>query len=223
MKKWMVIIAVTLLLCSGIIWFIQYRYFHAEPLSEAEAVQHIETIYQAHVTQVRKQGNSYEMLFTRDKVTYTAMFDAITQQVAELKVKEVHNQLLLTENEIRQLVKKEYSEIESVRLADNVYTMRVEKENKQKELTVDAFSGEIIAERDIEPSKQPIEGQILSAQHAIHIAQQQLEGEVDSVDFEETAEGGYYLVEIETKDDEATFQIHAVSGKVMSVIWDDDH
>ncbi|WP_313470607.1 PepSY domain-containing protein [Lysinibacillus sp.] len=56
----------------------------------------------------------------------------------------------------------------------------------------------------------------------MQIALGQLTGEVDSVDFEETAEGGYYLVEIETQDDEATFQIHAVSGEVLSITWDDD-
>ena len=52
-------------------------------------------------------------------------------------------------------------------------------------------------------------------------------GEVDDVDFVNSEAGGYYLVQIEidTDDDddmdEVTYQIHAISGKVMTVTWDD--
>lgn len=66
---------------------------------------------------------------------------------------------------------------------------------------------------------------IISEQQAIRIALSQLKGEVDDVDFVKTSEGGYYLVEIEIDvddgPDEATYQIHAISGKIMSVTWDD--
>ena len=62
---------------------------------------------------------------------------------------------------------------------------------------------------------------ILSEQKIIAIAQKQLKGEVDSVEFYETADGGYYLVEIETSEDEATFQIHAITGKILSIAFDD--
>ena len=66
---------------------------------------------------------------------------------------------------------------------------------------------------------------IISKQQAINIALGQLKGEVDDVDFVNTSQGGYYLVEIEIDvddgPDEATYQIHAISGKIMSVTWDD--
>ena len=40
--------------------------------------------------------------------------------------------------------------------------------------------------------------------------------------YEKTNDGGYYLIEIEAADgQEGTFQIHAISGKIMSVTWDD--
>jgi len=121
------------------------------------------------------------------------------------------------------MVKKEYGDIESVMLTDSIYTVRVENEEIQKDLTFDGYTGELLAEKKVEPQEQPIEEPIITEQQAIQIALKQLKGEVDSVDFEETSEGGYYLVEIETQEDEATFQIHAVSGKVLSVTWDDDH
>lgn len=222
MKKWMLIIVVIILLCSGVIWFIQNRYFYVQPLSEAEAVRHIETIYNGHVTQVKKQGNTFEMLFTRENVKYAAILDVTTQQVTNLIMKEGQSKLLLTEKQIRQMVKKEYGDVESVMLTDSVYTVRVENEKIQKDLTLDGYTGDVLAERKVETQGQSIEEPIITEQQAIQIALKQLKGEVDSIDFEETSEGGYYLVEIETQEDEATFQIHAVSGKVLSVTWDDD-
>ncbi|MGY4793641.1 PepSY domain-containing protein [Lysinibacillus fusiformis] len=222
MKKWMLIIVVIILLCSGVIWFIQNRYFYVQPLSEAEAVRHIETIYNGHVTQVKKQGNTFEMLFTRENVKYAAILDVTTQQVTDLIMKEGQSKLLLTEKQIRQMVKKEYGDVESVMLTDSIYTVRVENEKIQKDLTLDGYTGDVLTERKVEPQGQSIEEPIITEQQAIQIALKQLKGEVDSVDFEETSEGGYYLVEIETQEDEATFQIHAVSGKVLSVTWDDD-
>ena len=61
-EKWMLIIVVIILLCSGVIWFVQNRYFYVQPLSEAEAIRYIETIYNGHVTHVEKQGDAFEML-----------------------------------------------------------------------------------------------------------------------------------------------------------------
>ena len=106
MKKSMLIIVVIILLCSGVIWFIQNRYFYVQPLSEAEAIRHIETIYNGHVTQVKKQGNTFEMLFTRENVKYAAILDVTTQQVTDLIMKEGQSKLLLTEKQIRQMVKR---------------------------------------------------------------------------------------------------------------------
>lgn len=63
---------------------------------------------------------------------------------------------------------------------------------------------------------------IISQSRAIQIARAQLKGEVDDVKYEKTADGGYYLIEIEGKDNEAVFQINAVSGKIMSITQDDD-
>lgn len=64
---------------------------------------------------------------------------------------------------------------------------------------------------------------LISENQAIKIALGQLKGEVEDVEFVQTSDGGYYLVEIDDddQDDEATFQIHAISGKILSVTWDD--
>ncbi|MDN4606195.1 PepSY domain-containing protein [Sporosarcina highlanderae] len=70
---------------------------------------------------------------------------------------------------------------------------------------------------------------LISEKQAAHIGMSQLplgmSGEVDDIDFVKTTDGGYYLVQIniDTEDDldEVTYQIHAISGKVLTVTWDD--
>ncbi|WP_019155394.1 PepSY domain-containing protein [Robertmurraya massiliosenegalensis] len=62
----------------------------------------------------------------------------------------------------------------------------------------------------------------LSEQEAISIALQSVTGEVDDIDLEQSNGLIYYLVEVEVNDDkEATVQINAISGEVMSITWDD--
>lgn len=65
---------------------------------------------------------------------------------------------------------------------------------------------------------------VISAEKAEQIALQQVRGTVDDTDYEHGDKQGqrYYLVEIDTADDrEATVQINAISGEVMSVTWDE--
>lgn len=83
----------------------------------------------------------------------------------------------------------------------------------------------------VQPTPQPEKKKsvILTGQQAVNIALTRLNAsvpvEVDDVDFVETQQGGYYLVELELDTDadldEVVYQIHAISGKVLSVSWDD--
>ena len=62
---------------------------------------------------------------------------------------------------------------------------------------------------------------LLTEQQVISIASAQFTGEVEDVDFENAADGGYYLVEIDTAEEEVTVQIHAITGKILSVSFDE--
>ncbi|MGE7114544.1 PepSY domain-containing protein [Lysinibacillus sp. NPDC047702] len=223
MKKWLIISAAFFIMACIILLFIQNRFFQTEPFSEAEALQHIEAIYNGQVKQTEKRGTDYNMVFARDGAIYTVLLDAASGQVKELELKETERKALLSEKQIKQLMASAYGEVENIKLNHTIYTVLIENKDTQKELTIDAYTGKILTEKDIQPVKQPEGEGVLSEQQAIKIALQQLNGEIDSVDYEETEDGGYYLVEIETKDEEAVFQIHAISGKVMSVSWDEDH
>ena len=89
---------------------------------------------------------------------------------------------------------------------------------------MDGFTGVILSEIDtVKQANIPVEEEtILSEHQAIQIALKELKGEVDSVDYKETADGGYYEIEIESDKDEAVILIHGVTGDVMSVERDED-
>ncbi|WP_139891132.1 PepSY domain-containing protein [Bacillus sp. D386] len=61
----------------------------------------------------------------------------------------------------------------------------------------------------------------LTEQQVIEIARSKFNGEVDEIEFVGTNEGGYYNVDIETAEDEATLQIHALTGEILTITYDD--
>lgn len=46
-------------------------------------------------------------------------------------------------------------------------------------------------------------------------------GEIEALMFYESAEGGYYLVEVDTEEEDVVLQIHAITGKILSVSFQD--
>lgn len=79
-------------------------------------------------------------------------------------------------------------------------------------------------DKDKNNSPRPAPVLILKEKDAERIALTQVPGKVDDTDYEDDEDKGqsYYLVDIDTPDErEATVQINAVSGAVMSVTWDD--
>ena len=61
---------------------------------------------------------------------------------------------------------------------------------------------------------------LISLGRAINIALEELKGEVEDATFEASSDGGYYLIEIDGDDVEAVFQIHAITGSILSVTYD---
>ncbi|KOS66330.1 hypothetical protein AEA09_16390 [Lysinibacillus contaminans] len=220
MKKWLIPIIVIVISCAVALWFLQNRFFNAEPISEKEAIAHIESVYSGRVEHIEKNDHFYKIQLTRNGATYNVEINANTRQITDLTLKEGATTPLLTEAQVRKVV-GDYmpGEIESVTLKDTYYDVKVESENIIKSLKIDLYTGEVLSETEtIKEADKPSNVEaVISEQQAIQIALQELKGEVDSVDYEETTDGGYYLVEIESDNNEAIFQIHGVSGKVLSV------
>lgn len=226
MKKWLIAIVVSVVVCAATLWFLQDRYFNEEPLSEKEAMAHITGLYKGHVEHIEKEGHTYKVQLTKQGATYEVAIDANTRQITDLTLKKAAEKPKLTQEQIRNLVATHTpGEIDDITLKETNYAVKVKGENAITSLTLDIYTGEILSETTeplaVEEPNKP--GIAISGQQAMQIALQQLKGEVESVEYEESEDGGYYLIEIETKNEEAVFQIHAVTKKIMSVEWDEDH
>ncbi|RAR42531.1 PepSY domain-containing protein [Paenibacillus sp. MDMC362] len=64
---------------------------------------------------------------------------------------------------------------------------------------------------------------MITKESAIKLSLEKVPGTVEDVEYRESKSSRYYLVEIERADGrEATIQVHAITGKIMTVTWDDE-
>ncbi|TQR21320.1 PepSY domain-containing protein [Psychrobacillus vulpis] len=105
-----------------------------------------------------------------------------------------------------------------------------EKQNPSQSLTAQTEEKKPDGEAK---NEKPSTTVLITEEQAIKIAQQQQKGTVETSSFVKTNEGGYYLIvmkismsESDSKESskekkgKATIQVHAISGKVLSVTWE---
>lgn len=154
----------------------------------------------------------------------------------------------LTENEAKVRVAKVYAgEITTVQSKDNGYSVTFEKNdilyqvfiNKEngkfsdlamiKEAQYEKEDNELTAKQNsntesIRSEKKESTEQkqlLLTENEAKDIALKEFLGKVEDFDYVKGPDGGYYLIEIENDEEEVEIQIHAVTGKILSVKFDD--
>ncbi|MEC3883914.1 PepSY domain-containing protein [Halobacillus sp. HZG1] len=141
----------------------------------------------------------------------------------------------LSESDVREKVQTQYNgEITDVTSMEDHYLATIALDEGVYEVVVIKTDGRISEIRPLESFKDndspsPPEDKFESAQtepiteeKAKAVALNEIEGEVDDIDFESEEEPAFYLVEIERSGGaEATVQVHALTGEIMSVTWDD--
>ncbi len=198
-------------------------------LSEAKVRSQLEEMYEGTVATIEVKNNVYVADMTRAGALYTVAVDPENGTVLSMKQLSemvIETPTLLAEKEVEEIIEKEYEEVKEVRLNESkappVYEAETVKDKEVVKVDVDATSGEVKKEK---PKASTSPNALISKERAIEIALGQLRGDIEYVKFEKTNDGGFYLIEIEKDDDEddleAIIQIHAITGKVMSVIWDD--
>lgn len=203
-KPWFIpiVLAIVILVIGN--YYIKNLVTQVENLSENEIRNQLEAAYGGKVERLSLEGTLFEVELSRNKDVYLAMVDAETGKVLSLiQTKEV---------------------VEEDGALD-------EMENTEPPVPDTAQTGEATPEPNqptpsgpkvTTPEPKTSTTVLISEKQAIKIARGQLKGEVEDVEFVRTNDGGYYLVEIDdNQDDEATFQIHAISGKILSVTRDD--
>ena len=226
-KSWFIPTLLTIVILTAGGLYIGSLINKKAPIAADEIRAQLESMYGGTVNQIAMEDGVYKAEMSRSGASYSAEIDATTGSVIALlqtgeKKEEVPQ--VLSEAEVKGIIAEKYSgEVERISLNTGeevpVYEVKLSKDPKFTKVTVDAITGKTISENVKETIGENV---LITKEKAIAIAQKQLKGEVDDVSYEKTNDGGYYLIEIESADDrEGTFQIHAISGKVMSVTWDD--
>lgn len=211
----------------------------AAPMTEGEAVQFINEQYPDSTPElIDENDNTFLFNLTNDYGTYELEIDRENKSVAYLNSISLNKSAEgedsgtagpdqsasdeLTEEEIVAIAQENSTgEVVSVtQLEDNMYEVVIEEEDRILTITVDGNAGESqITGEETKNTEEP--ARILSEQEAINIALGVVNGEVDDADLEQENGVPYFLIEIETEENDATVQINAISGEIMSTVWDD--
>lgn len=231
-KPWFVTILLMAVIIVGGSYYVGSSLMQEDPLSEKDIRTQLEEKYGGTVDQIARDGRIYRTEIIRHGAVYAAEIDVFSGHVLslnQLSKPEKTSPKILSEKEARDIIAGKYTgEIERISLNESgevpTYEVEIAKEQALVTVRIDALVGEFISETVQET---PVENVLITREQAIEVALGQLQGEVEYVTFEQTADGGFYLVEIEQDDDdgdddlEAIFQIHAITGEIMTVTWDD--
>lgn len=228
MKKWMFMAAATAVIAIAALAYLLSAGGKDDSISAAQAGEAVISQYGGVIEETALTGEVYEVGFTREDGTYKAGVDSSTGRVLSVELIEKASDPVpekLTEDEAKAIAVQEAGGIaEAIRYAEeaNEYEVDITEGSTKKTVFVAADTGDVRKITDVAaeiPEPEPV----LSREEAIAIAQETLAGEVQEVEFTETTDGGFYLIEIENEelDKEATVQIHAIRGETMTVEWDD--
>ena len=135
---------------------------------------------------------------------------------------------ILSEQQIATRVEALYGgDVQTIEKSDTQYSVTFTLDDAIYEVLINEEYGTLeqltlIKEGATIPVEEPAtSNERLTKQQVIAIAQKEATGEVEDVTFYSNADGGYYLIEIERDDEDVMLQIHAITGKILSVSFDD--
>lgn len=229
MKKWLVMAAATVLLGVAVIAYLIFPRSETELLTETDAGSTVAALYGGDVEAATSSGDFFLVEFTRPDGRYTASVNKESGQVEGLELIEKKKQRL-TEAEAAEIaLAKADGEVKEVAYTkeSDAYTVEIETTEGLATIVLSAATGDVTkvtsAANEPPTPPEPEPERVITSEEAVEIAKQTLDGEVQDIEFEDTADGGYYLVEIEKDetDQDVTVQIHAIRGETLAVEWDD--
>lgn len=225
-RKWTIISVLVIIGVIGIIGIASAMKGDVK-ITEAEA----RNLVEAHYTGTIKEmvltqsggGEVYQVELEEKKGLYTLEVDAATGSIQNLKqVKkadlEREKEPALTEAEAKKLAEETYSgNVQTMTLQGKTYSITLLTKTEEIKVEMNADSGEIKSEdiSSIEKTKQPVK---LTEEQAEKIALAEVKGKIEDIDLEEEDGSVFYEVEIEAGQQEATIQIDAFTGEILSVV-----
>ncbi|MBD7970000.1 PepSY domain-containing protein [Paenibacillus gallinarum] len=223
----------------GLILLFVQPWNHADSVLSAEAVE--ETVISQYPGTVEKsslENGEYHLRISTDTGTYEFTVDSSNgsilsiQQISKSGEKE---RAILSRDTVKEKLLSETGGkllfLELITKEDqDIYKAKVKTDTERTLFEIDPYTGEVLSrqtvtidQEDDEEVDEEEKQKFLAEEEVEKIAMAEVAGEVDDTELRgEDTSHPYYLVEIETDDDkEAVIQIHAITGKVQSVTWDD--
>lgn len=204
MKKKLLIVsgvlAITIALGVGIF---QSNASEASPkLNHEEISQLISSQYPGTITELELEKDDnravYEVEIVNDGVEYELKVDGNSGEILKLKEKRIaQKELAKNDNQEKISVKEQNEKEEKVTESKNDLKTKVESKEAKKQNTV------------------------IDKDEALEIALAEFPGEVDSIELDEEDGRLIYEIEIESGDEEAEFEIDAMTGEIIVIEIDD--
>ncbi|MCJ1907060.1 PepSY domain-containing protein [Planococcus ruber] len=198
------------------------------PVTETEASAAVIDLYGGEIESTERAKDGYTIVFNRENGKYAAEVDQSTGRIESLTLLEkAVSDPVITEKEASELAFKQLDgEIVKSTFSKtrNQYEIVIENERERAAILIDAEGGEVLdVKKEAIPKDETPRNRVITEAEAIAIAKQTLDGEVQDLEFTETEDGGFYLIEIENDetDREVTVRIHAVRGETLTVEWED--
>ena len=224
-RKWVIISVFVIIGVIGIIGIASAMKGDVK-VTEAEARNLIEAHYTGTIKKIsltKSNGKDvYHVRLEEKTGLYTLEVDAGTGNIQNLQqVKkespEREEKQALSEAEAKKLAEETYSgNVQGLTLKDKIYSITVLTKTEEIKLEMNADSGKITSEDKSSFEKNPKQVK-LTEEQAKKIAMTEVNGEIEDIDLEEEDDSVFYEVEIDSGQQEATIQIDAFTGKVLSV------
>jgi uncharacterized membrane protein YkoI len=224
-RKWTIISVIVIIGVIGIIGIASAMKGDMK-VTEAEARKLVEAHYTGTIKEMvftKSDGREvYQVELEEKKGLYTLEVDAATGNIQNLKQVnkadfESGKEPGLTEAEAKKLAEETYSgNVQTIALQGKTYSITLLTKTEEIKVEMNADSGEITSEdkSSIEKNKQPVK---LTEEQAKKIALAEVKGNIEDIDLEEEDGSVFYEVEIEAGQQEATIQINAFTGEILSV------
>lgn len=228
---------------AGILMFSLQQIFVKTTLNEQEVINRVESLYNGTVEDITKNPHHYNVVFSDGTKVYEVQVDEeqgtfndltlLADRASSSASENEQNNEALVENE-----NNDFKDKQEVATAENGQTppdspkpnsssppANTGSTGTSTGSSSESASGSTQSNQQTNPTPapapQPAKPVQISASSAEQIALKQMNGELEDTKFYNTADGGYYIVEVETEEQEAAFQIHAITGKILSVVYDD--
>lgn len=220
------------LLTGILLW--QHSTGRADLITAAKAKEIVTEKYAGTIVDMSQADDSFTFTLEREQGMYEIVLDVNSGEIQSVKRTSAAEKPKNAESKDNWLseedIKTKLSEqvtgtITSIEKVNNgdvpLYKVKVKDDERETVFTIDGQTGEI---EKSEPVKKEEPVKRLTEEQAIRIALKEVAGEIDDVDLKVVDGVTYYFVEVEVEaeeDKEAIVQIHAITGKVKSLTWED--